>query len=191
MKFKKFICVFISTLFLSGCSSSPDELETTTEMTTKTTTETTTEITSIASAETTTEPFETTEVITIQPEIVTTPLYNDIFLKFSDGIGTTLFYGALEVVEKSGYKYDVTEPTDEVLGSIHIYGDDGGYVYITSYPKSDIEMLFCVGYVKDSKEIYITNEFHTVPTEYHTHILRGERMKVSNINELEKFMFSN
>ena len=191
MKFKHIIPItLMSTLIFTGCSS--DDETTTTEITTKASdmkiTENIIETTTISIPTT----IETTIITTEEPKqtLVVTPIYQDIFLKLADGIGTTLFEEVKQIAEKSSYKYDITEPTENDLGIINIYGNNNDYIYISFYPKNDIEILSCIEYIKDSKSISISDEYHTTNPKYKTHIDNQGNKDVSNPKELEEFMFS-
>lgn len=149
---------------------------------------TTTEKVTTAPEETTIE--ETTEII-----FLTTKLYDDIFLHFKDSVGEATFDEIKEYILSLDYNYEITEPTEEDLGTFKVYDESGNYVYICCYlqKSNNIETMATLNYhnAETENEITISDASHTSKIKYETFDKSKEtpRSEVNSLDDLLKFMF--
>lgn len=118
-----------------------------------------------------------------------TKLYKDIYENFAPNVGSSLYSGVLYVVESSGYKYKVTEPTEDVMGKIEVYDNSSrDSVSLIFYPKNEIEVLSLVQYNRGEKAVAASTDLHISPLSYS--IYDGKNKDVYSMEDQREFIFA-
>lgn len=118
-----------------------------------------------------------------------TSLFKDIYENFADNVGSSIYAGVVQVIESSGYKYSIQEPTQDDLGTIKVSDNSSNdIVTLMFYPENDIEKLMLVQYDRGGNSIAVSNQFHNISSEYSIH--DGTRSTVDSIDDQKKFIFS-
>ena len=130
-----------------------------------------------------------------------TPLFDDIYLHFAvRSRGQALDYSsAAAFVKNSGYPYEIKEPTDETVATMHVYADKNSpcdYVFLSFglYEGFDEELVMTVSYHQDvtnrevSRGNYSSNNSYKYDNFYAQTI--GESpTKVSDVTKQAAFLF--
>lgn len=202
---KHIISIITALLLCSGCgTSAPDE---TTTVTTAVTTEkvTTTKLESATEKITETVTTEnTTAVETTTQDIKETLIEADRILEaytyYADDVGTGNFEACVGLIQArfggNEYSIVITEPTEEVLGTIKVIHSGGKSLYIGFYPhpRLEQEVITTVEYsLNENVSISTTNDMNFnvgAPKKYNTRdVNRNEvTQTASGIDEQIEFL---
>ena len=124
----------------------------------------------------------------------------EAYVDYADDVGTGNFEACVNLVqakfEGEKYSINITEPTDEAIGSIKVTDTDGCSLYIGFYPHPRLnqEMITTVEYtLNNDVSVSVTNDYNfsiSAPKIYKTRDAnRTEATQmVSNIDEQIEFI---
>lgn len=212
---KKGLVLFISgTILITGCASntnsntpnteeaSAGNEESSKENNEKDTQEPNTE----SDSQITPEPTDTAKADAPEPtddsntgtpeELETSDLFKEVYLPYATRENPFMFEAVKTFAQSlNSYTVEITDPTQEDIGSIKIADGNEDYVYFSFSPNSSgIEMIMTLSYhqAATNSEVSLSNLSTYCSPEYdtfHTHILGETELQVDSPDEQKTFLF--
>lgn len=212
---KKGLVLFISgTILITGCASntnsntpnteeaSAGNEESSKENNEKDTQEPNTE----SDSQITPEPTDTAKADAPEPtddsntgtpeELETSDLFKEVYLPYATRENPFMFEAVKTFAQNlNSYTVEITDPTQEDMGSIKIADGNEDYVYFSFSPNSSgIEMIMTLSYhqAATNSEVSLSNLSTDCSPEYdtfHTHILGETELQVDSPDEQKTFLF--
>ncbi len=212
---KKGLVLFISgTILITGCASntnsntpnteeaSAGNEESSKENNEKDTQEPNTE----SDSQITPEPTDTAKADAPEPtddsntgtpeELETSDLFKEVYLPYATRENPFMFEAVKTFAQSlNSYTVEITDPTQEDIGSIKIADGNEDYVYFSFSPNSSgIEMIMTLSYhqAATNSEVSLSNLSTDCSPEYdtfHTHILGETELQVDSPDEQKTFLF--
>ena len=126
-------------------------------------------------------------------EVKTTPLFEKVYVPYTDSIGKVSFSLLVDNIKNFGYKYKIRKPTKEDLGMINIYDNKNNTVSFIFYPIENIEMLSLICYTNGKDEVSISDDFHILKEPKYNTFKKGTEHpnnEVFSIEDQKDFMFN-
>lgn len=205
-KLKLIICFAVSIITISACSNQAKvdvTVESSTEAFTSaesitvvaseaestTVTPTETESTTVVA----TEPETTTEA-SVEPEKPATDFFETVYAPYANREKPFNFYEVKAFSESCGYKTEITNPSDEEVGTIIITDDNGDYVYFAFSPINGVETIMIVSFYQASSnsEVSLDNYSSDGSRQYDrlsTHVIGESEMNVKSVDQQRQFLF--
>ncbi len=201
---KKGLVLFISgTILITGCASntnsntpnteeaSAGNEESSKENNKKDTQEPNTE----SDSQITPEPTDDSNTDTPE-ELETSDLFREVYLPYATRENPFMFEAVKTFAQSlNSYTVEITDPTQEDIGSIKIADGNEDYVYFSFSPNSSgIEMIMTLSYhqAATNSEVSLSNLSTDCSPEYdtfHTHILGETELQVDSPDEQKTFLF--
>lgn len=134
--------------------------------------------------------------IALSEQIETTDLFENIYVPYANREMPSTFVMVEEFAKESGYEVNIVEPTDEIVGSIKLFDENGDYVYFSSKEVDDIEVIWKVSFYRaiTNSEVnmtdYSSGKSISYNAEYNTHIIGESYQKVNGVDEQREFLFN-
>ena len=159
-----------------------------------------------ADAEPTPEPTDTSKADAPEPtddsntdtpeELETSDLFREVYLPYATRENPFMFEAVKTFAQSlNSYTVEITDPTQEDIGSIKIADGNEDYVYFSFSPNSSgIEMIMTLSYhqAATNSEVSLSNLSTDCSPEYdtfHTHILGETELQVDSPDEQKTFLF--
>lgn len=130
--------------------------------------------------------------------VVGSDLFENVYVPYALKEKTTVFGGVKSLAESGSYKYEITEPTEEVFGEIKILSNENDdYVYFAFFPNTDgLEVIALVNYFHSASNSEVSLKNYSknrdpARDEYTTHIIGESDELVSGVDEQRTFLFAN
>lgn len=197
---KRLIPIFLSLLFLMGCSKG-----TTNEPVTETTTPT--EVTN------TTSDFDTNDSsdmqnseslsdLTADPEmeledlenIIATDLFESVYIPYANREKSFAFDKVKAFVETTDYESEIIEPTADDIGTIKLTDTNEDYVYFAFDLVNGVETIMIVSYYQNTtnSEVSLANystDGSPAYDSFSTHVIGEPEIEVTGTDEQRIFLF--
>lgn len=182
------LLLLISALLLCGCSSNEDNPASYEVASVPTETPTPTP---------TPEPTATpkpTAIPTEAPKV--SELFTTVYLPYANREKPWLFNSVKNFCEASSYSCEVTEPTEDIVGTIQVFDSNGDYVYFLFMPSAvGDDIIMTVGFHQEASnsEVSLSNYSSNSSAEYDTlstHIIGGQENDVLSVDEQQSFLFN-
>ncbi len=129
-------------------------------------------------------------------ELETSDLFNEVYLPYATRENPFMFEAVKTFAQNlNSYTVEITDPTQEDMGSIKIADGNEDYVYFSFSPNSSgIEMIMTLSYhqAATNSEVSLSNLSTDCSPEYdtfHTHILGETELQVDSPDEQKTFLF--
>lgn len=148
-----------------------------------------------ADAQPTPEPTDDSNTDTPE-ELEISDLFREVYLPYATRENPFMFEAVKTFAQSlNSYTVEITDPTQEDIGSIKIADGNEDYVYFSFSPNSSgIEMIMTLSYhqAATNSEVSLSNLSTECSPEYdtfHTHILGETELQVDSPDEQKTFLF--
>lgn len=123
------------------------------------------------------------------PKLKSSDLFEDIYVLYENHEMPSTFNTVEEFTKDIDYEVEILKPTDEIIGTVKLYDENGDYVYFSFKESKDIYAIVTVGFYQAStnSEVSIDN-FNSDTFKYYTHIIGENNKEVIGIDEQREFL---
>lgn len=133
--------------------------------------------------------------VTVTPKI--SELFTSVYLPYANREKPWLFSAVKAFAESCGYPSEITEPTEEIVGTIKVSDTNGDYVYFAFSENAAIgeDTIMIVSFYRaaTNSEVSISNYSSDGSSEYdvfNVHVVGESDNVVASIEEQKVFLFN-